>query len=61
VPPPTKVALLALTIDERAIILGQLEDPPAGLAELRGVLLKRARVASARRARPDPGLDPFVS
>jgi hypothetical protein len=33
------VKLLALTIDERAIILGQLEDPPDGLAELRGVLL----------------------
>ena len=33
------VALLALTIDERAVILDQLEDPPDGLAELRGVLL----------------------
>ena len=28
------VALLALTIDERAIILAALEDPPEGLAEL---------------------------
>ena len=26
------------TIGERAIILGQLDDPPDGLAELRGVL-----------------------
>ena len=33
------VALLALTIDERAIILAALEDPPDGLAELRAVLL----------------------
>jgi hypothetical protein len=34
-----QVALLALTIDERAIILAALEDPPDGLAELRGVLM----------------------
>ena len=33
------VSLLALTIDERAIILDQLEDPAEGLAELRGVLV----------------------
>ena len=33
------VKLLALTIDERAIILSSLEDPPEGLAELRAVLL----------------------
>ena len=33
------VAPLALTIDERAIILAALEDPPDGLAELRAVLL----------------------
>ena len=33
------VSLLALTIDKRAVILGQLEDPPEGLAELRAVLL----------------------
>ena len=33
------MSLLALTIDERAIILGTLEDPPEGLAELRAVLL----------------------
>lgn len=31
--------LLALTIDERAIILDALDDPPDGLAELRGVLM----------------------
>lgn len=36
------VALLALTIDERAIVLASLEDPPEGLAELRAVLLKGA-------------------
>ena len=28
-----------LTIDERAVILAQLEDPPEGLAQLRGVLM----------------------
>ena len=28
------LALLALTLDERAIILASLEDPPEGLAEL---------------------------
>ena len=33
------VKLIALTIDERAIILASLEDPPEGLAELRAVLL----------------------
>jgi hypothetical protein len=33
------VVLLALTIDERAIILAALDDPPAGLAELRAVLM----------------------
>jgi hypothetical protein len=33
------VKLLALTIDERAIILASLEDPPDGLSELRAVLL----------------------
>ena len=31
--------LLALTIDERAVILDALDDPPDGLAELRGVLM----------------------
>jgi hypothetical protein len=31
--------LLALTIEERAIILAALEDPPDGLTELRAVLL----------------------
>ena len=34
----TKV--LALTIPERTTILAALEDPPADLAELRGVLLR---------------------
>lgn len=33
------VKLLALTIDERAVILDALDDPPDGLAELRGVLM----------------------
>jgi hypothetical protein len=33
------VKLLALTIDERAIILASLEDPPPELAELRAVLI----------------------
>jgi hypothetical protein len=34
-----EMKLLALTIDERTIILGHLEDPPDGLPELRAVLL----------------------
>lgn len=34
-----EVKLLALTIDERAIILSALEDPPDDLAELRAVLM----------------------
>jgi hypothetical protein len=33
------VKLLAPSIDERMIILSQLEDPSEGLAELRAVLL----------------------
>ena len=33
------VKLLALTIDERAVILTSLEDPPPRLAELRAVRL----------------------
>jgi hypothetical protein len=37
------VSLLALTIDERAIILDSLDDPPEGLAELRAVLLNEHR------------------
>ena len=34
-----EVKLFALTVDERAVILAALEDPPCGLAELRGVLM----------------------
>jgi hypothetical protein len=30
---------LALTVDERLVILNALDDPPDGLAELRAVLL----------------------
>ncbi len=33
------VKLLALTIEERAVILGTLDDPPQELSELRAVLL----------------------
>ena len=44
--------LLALTIDERAIILAQLEDPPDGLAELRAVLMNE------HQWRQREGLDP---
>lgn len=33
------VKLLALTLDERALMLSALEDPPDDLAELRAVLL----------------------
>ena len=46
------VKLLALTIDERALILGALEDPPEGLAELRAVLL------SEQQWRQRGGFDP---
>ena len=31
--------LLALTSDERTVMLNSLDDPPEGLAELRGVLV----------------------
>jgi hypothetical protein len=34
-----QVKLLALSLDERALLLSALEDPPQGLAELRAVLL----------------------
>jgi hypothetical protein len=34
-----EVKLLALTLDERALMLSALEDPPQDLAELRAVLL----------------------
>ena len=47
------VALLALTIGERAIILGQLEDPPDGLAELRAVLMNEHRGGKARGSTPN--------
>jgi len=46
------VKLLALTIDERAMILGELEDPPDKLAELRAVLLNEH--AWRQRTTPDP-------
>lgn len=36
----TEVKILALTIDDRERILRALGDPPDGLAELRGVLLR---------------------
>jgi hypothetical protein len=47
-----EVKLLGLTIDDRAIILGQLEDAPDGLTELRAVLLNE------RQWRQREGLDP---
>lgn len=34
-----QVKLLALSLDERALMLSALEDPPQELAELRAVLL----------------------
>lgn len=46
------VLLLAVTIDERAVILGQLDDPPDGLAELRGVVMNE------HEWRQREGLDP---
>jgi hypothetical protein len=47
------VKLLALTIDERAILLAALDDPPDGLAELRAVLLNE------HHWRLREGLDPL--
>jgi hypothetical protein len=35
-----EVTVLALTIPERETIIRALDDPPAGLEELRGVLLR---------------------
>lgn len=47
-----EVKLLGLTIDERAIIINALDDPPEGLAELRAVLLGEHQWRQAQ------GLDP---
>jgi hypothetical protein len=47
------VALVALTIDERAMILAALHDPPDGLAELRGVLMNEHEWR--KREGPAPG------
>ncbi len=38
-----EVEVLALTLDERAIMFAALEDPPDDLAELRAVLLANHR------------------
>ena len=46
-----EVKLLALTLDERALMLAALEDPPQELAELRAVLLADHQSAAKRRAR----------
>ena len=46
-----EVKLLALTLDERAIMLSSLEDPPDQLSELRAVLLADPSVAARYRAR----------
>jgi hypothetical protein len=40
--------LLTLTIEERTIILAALEDPPDGLVELRGALVREAGGESAK-------------
>jgi len=55
-------ATIALTIEERDQIMRALADCPDRLAELRGVLVRRARVARARGAGlvgagPRDGLD----
>lgn len=44
-----KTRVLALTVSDRELILRALNDPPAGLEELRGVLLREA----GARARGD--------
>ena len=41
-----------MTVDERAVILAALEDPPEGLSELRGVLMNE------HQWRQRTGLDP---
>ena len=56
-----EVKLLALTIDERALILAALEDPPDGLAELRGVLLNEHQWRQGEGLDSVPGIDPIVS
>jgi hypothetical protein len=47
------VKLLGLTIGERSVCLFVLDDPPEGLAELRGVLMNE------HEWRQREGLDPF--
>jgi hypothetical protein len=43
-----ETVIVALSIDDRERILRALDDPPAGLAELRRVLLRGTRVEDAR-------------
>lgn len=43
-----EVKVLALTIDDRAVILRALDDPPEELAELRAVLLMKAPLQGQR-------------
>ena len=50
--PADRVSLLALTINERVIILSLLDAPPDGLAELRAVLVNE------HQWRQREGLDP---
>ncbi len=45
-----EVKVLGLDIPERETIIRALEDPPAGLEELRGVLLREHELAGARGA-----------
>ena len=47
---PRGTKVLALEIYEREVIIRALEDPPAGLEELRGVLLREVEWVAARRA-----------
>jgi len=46
-----EVKLLALSLDERALLLSALEDPPQELAELRAVLVADHQWRPRRRAR----------
>ncbi len=57
-----EVKLLALTIDERAVILASLDDPPQGLSELRAVLLsehqwRQAHGSTLQTSRSGPNPD----
>jgi len=46
--PNREVRILALEIAERETVLAALDDPPAGVEELRGVLLRELECGGPR-------------